>query len=174
MTEITARTRDRIEAQGFVGLDDRTLLHINYWLRFAPAICLVWTAAATLRASAPALWTLVPIAALGAVLPGHPFDLLYQYGFRRWTAGPPLPSYPLPRRFACLLAMFMLAGAAAGFQTGHMTMGYLLGSLVVASAFVNVTTGFCMASFIYGLVFGRPAGCAVHGEKMIAGTAARQ
>ena len=159
MTDLTTRTRERIEAQGFVGLDDRTLLQINYWLRLAPAICMGWTAIGTFLASAPTLWGLVPFAALGAALPGHPFDVLYTYGFRRWTAGPPLPRYPLPRRLACLLATMMLTGAAVSFQTGHVIVGNVLGWFLVAAAFINVATGFCIPSFIYGLMFGRPSGC---------------
>lgn len=162
MNDVTATARARIEAQGFVGLDTRTLAQINYWLRLAPALCMAWTAVGTSLASAGILWALVPFAALGAVRPGHPFDVIYNQVFRRWSAGPPLPSYPLPRRFACLLAAFMLIAAAASFQTGHATAGYALGSLLVAAAFVNVTTGFCILSFVYGLIFGRPAGCAAH------------
>jgi Domain of unknown function (DUF4395) len=161
MEDVTATTRARIEAQGFVGLDTRTVAQINYWLRLAPAMCMAWTAVGTFRASAAILWALVPFAALGAALPGHPFDVLYNSIFRRWTAGPALPSNPLPRRFACLLATIMLIGAAISFQTGHATAGYVLGWLLVAAAFVNVSTGFCIPSFIYGLVFGRPSGCAV-------------
>ena len=160
MEEVTATTRARIEAQGFVGLDTRTLAQIKYWLRLAPAICMAWTAVGTSLASAAILWSLVPFAALGAALPGHPFDVIYNQGFRRWTAGPALPSYPLPRRFACLLATAMLIGAAASFQTGHATAGYAVGWFLVAAAFVNVSTGFCIPSFIYGLIFGRPSGCA--------------
>ncbi len=161
MNDITISARDRIEAQGFVGLDDHTLSQINYWLRFAPAICMVWTAIGTVRASAAVLWALVPFAALGALLPGHPFDVFYTYGFRRITAGPRLPRYPLPRRFACLMATAMLAGAAAGFQSGYTSVGYALGWFMVGAAFVNVATGFCIPSFIHGLIFGRPAGCRV-------------
>ena len=160
MDHVTATTRARIEAQGFVGLDARTLAQINYWLRLAPAICMVWTAVGTFRASAAILWTLVPFAALGAALPGHPFDVIYGQVFRRWMAGPALPSYPLPRRFACLLATFMLIAAATSFQTGYLTVGYALGWFIVVAAFVNVTTGFCIPSFVYGLIFGRPSACA--------------
>src|SRR5215470_12621293 len=127
MNDITVSARDRIEAQGFVGLDDRTLSQINYWLRFAPAICMAWTAVGTMRASAAILWALVPFAALGALLPGHPFDVFYTYGFRHLIAGPRLPRYPQPRRFACVLATAMLLGAAASFQTGHTTVGYAVG-----------------------------------------------
>lgn len=160
MRDVAASTRERIQAQGFVGLDDRTLSQINYWLRFAPAVCMLWAAVGTSRASAAIVWALVPLAALGAVLPNHPFDIVYTYGVRRWTAGPPLPRYPPPRRFACLLATGMLVGAAVSFQTGHVRVGSLLGWSLVGAAFVNVSTGFCVPSFIYGLLFGRPSTCA--------------
>jgi len=159
MEDVTATTRARIEAQGFVGLDTRTLAQINYWLRLAPAMCMAWTAVGTSLASAAILWALVPFAALGAALPGHPFDVVYNRVFRRWTAGPALPSYPLPRRFACLLATVMLIAAATSFQTGHTFVGYAVGWFLVAAALINVATGFCIPSFIYGMIFGRPAGC---------------
>jgi hypothetical protein len=97
MSEIPVTTRNRIEAQGFLGFDDRTLTQINYWLRLSPAICMVWAAVGTVLSSAFILWALVPFALLGAMLPGHPFDVLYTYGFRYLVHGPRLPRYPLPR-----------------------------------------------------------------------------
>src|SRR6185503_4123053 len=109
MSQIPATTRNRIEAQGFLGCDDRTLTQINYWLRLSPAICMAWAAVGTALGSAPILWALVPFALLGGLLRGHPFDLLYTYGFRHLVHGPRLPPYPLPRRFACLIATVMLA-----------------------------------------------------------------
>ncbi len=68
----------------------------------------------------------------GGLLPGHPFDLLYTYGLRLLVGGPPLPRYPLPRRFACLLATFMLSGAAWSFQTGMPLLGHIFGWSLVA------------------------------------------
>src|SRR6185436_2934639 len=109
--------------------------------------------------SSPVLWWLVPFAVLGAMLPGHPFDVLYTYGFRYLVRGPRLPRYPLPRRFACLLAAMILAGAAMGFQSGNLVLGHSLGWFLVAAAGVNVLTGFCIPSFIYGLIFGKPSAC---------------
>jgi uncharacterized protein DUF4395 len=161
MAAITATTKDRIEAQGFVGLDDHTLAQINYWLRLAPALCMAWSAVGTYRESPGILWALVPFAVLGAVLPGHPFDVLYTYGFRRLTRGSALPRYPLPRRLACALGAALLSGAAISFQTDHATVGAVLGWSLAAAAFVNVTTGFCIPSFLYGLMFGRPSACSV-------------
>ncbi|MCI0691881.1 DUF4395 domain-containing protein [candidate division KSB1 bacterium] len=154
MNSIT--TRRRIEAQGFVGLDDNTLSQINYWLRLAPAICMIWTAVGTVLASPAILWTLVPFAALGAVLPGHPFEVIYNFGLRHLFKTAAIPRYHFPRRFACLLATTMLVASAWVFQAGLPAAGYALGGLLVVAAFVNVSVGFCIPSFIYGLIFGKP------------------
>ncbi len=152
-------TRTRIEAQGFLGLDDLTISRIDFWLRLSPAICMTWTAVGTALGSAPVLWALIPFALLGAILPGHPFDLIYTWGFRRLVRGPRLPRYPLPRRFACLMASAILAVSAGGFQSGNAVLGHVAGWFLVAAAGANVFTGFCIPSFIYGLIFGKPSAC---------------
>ena len=36
--EVTPSVRRRVEAQGFLGLDDQTIGQLNYWLRLSPAI----------------------------------------------------------------------------------------------------------------------------------------
>lgn len=159
MTEISPTTRSRIEAQGFFGYDDRALAQINYWLRLSPAICMVWAATGTALGSAPILWALVPFALLGAILPGHPFDVVYTYGLRHLVHGPRLPRYPLPRRFACLMATAMLAVASWGFQAENPVLGHVVGWSLAAAAFVNVSTGFCIPSFLYRLIFGKPSAC---------------
>lgn len=158
---VTAVDRRRIEAQGFLGLGDREIAQIKFWLRLSPAICMTWAACGTALHSAPVLWVLVPFALLGALLPGHPFDLLYTFGIRRLTGGPAIPRYPLPRRFACLLATLMLVGAAWSFQSGSILAGQLFGWGLVSAALVNVTTGFCIPSFLYGLLFGPPGSCQI-------------
>ena len=165
MVEISSTARTRIEAQGFLGLDRVTLLRINYWLRLAPALCMVWIATGTLLESSTILWALAPFALLGALLPGHPFDVLYNHGIRHLTQGPPLPRYRLPRRFACMFATVLLIAAASSFQFGHRVLGLGLGWFLVGAAFVNVSTGFCIASFVYGRIFGRPTACNLPEER---------
>jgi hypothetical protein len=159
VSEISGTARRRIEAQGFVDLDGATLSRINYWLRLAPAVCMTWTAVGTALESPAVLWALAPLALLGGLLPGHPFDLLYTLGVRRLTGGPRLPRYARPRRFACLFATVVLVSAALSFQLGYPVPGHALGWFLVAAALVNVSTGFCIPSFIYGRLFGRPGHC---------------
>ena len=141
MPTIIPAVRERIEAQGFCGLDEKTCAQINYPLRLSSAICMVWAAVGTALASPMILWTLVPFAALGAILRGHPFDVLYNCGLRHLLGTPALPHYGARRRFACALATLMLIAAAWGFQAGMPTVGYIIGWSLVAAAFVNVGRG---------------------------------
>jgi hypothetical protein len=101
MPTISATTRRRLEIQGFVGLDDQTLAETGPWLRLTFALCTGLAAIGALFASPLFLWALMPIAALAAVFPVHPFDLLYNYGLRHLTGTGPLPKRGAPSRFAC-------------------------------------------------------------------------
>jgi hypothetical protein len=155
MSQIAATLRERIQAQGFCGLDDLVYGQINYPLRLSPAICMVWAAVGTTLASATILEALVPFAILGTILVRHPFDVLYNSGLRHILGTPQLPRYPTRRRFACAMATFMLVVAAWGFHAGMPLLGYIVGWSLVCAAFVNVSMGFCVPSFIYRLVFGK-------------------
>ena len=86
-----ATLRRRIEAQGFLGLDDDTLARLGPWLRWSPVLCTLAMIAGVALRSPPILWTLAAIALLGALLPFHPFDLLYNLGMRHLTGTLPAP-----------------------------------------------------------------------------------
>jgi hypothetical protein len=134
---------------------------INYPLRLSPAICMVWAAVGTALASPTVLWVLTPFAALGAILPGHPFDVLYNYGLRHLLGKPVLPRYGKQRRMACVFGATTVATAAWAFQTGMPVIGYMLGALLVALAFVQVSTGVCVLSFLMRVLFGKVV-CPAH------------
>lgn len=155
MRIVSGAVRENIRAQGFCGLADETYAQINYPLRLAPAICMLWAAVGTALSSPTILWALAPFAALGAIFTSHPFDVLYNHGLRHYLGTPPLPRYGFRRRFACALATLMLIVAAGGFQYGMPLVGSVLGWSLVAAAFVNVSTGFCIPSFIVKLVAGK-------------------
>jgi uncharacterized protein DUF4395 len=116
---------------------------------------MIWAAVGTALASPAVLWALLPFAALGAILRGHPFDVLYNYGLRHLFGTPVLPPYGVRRRFACALASIMIVAAAWSFQAGMTLAGQIVGWSLVAAAFVNVSTGFCVPSFIVRIFFGR-------------------
>ena len=147
--------REKIEAQGFCGLDDRSLTEINYPLRLAPAICLAWTLTGTALASPAILLALVPLAFLGAVLPGHPFDVIYNFGLRHLFGTRALPAYGFRRRLGCIAASIVLTASALSFQFGVPMVGYVLGSMVAMGTLLNVTTGLCPPAVVMGLLFGK-------------------
>jgi len=147
--------RAKIEAQGFCGLDDDSLLQINYPLRLAPAICLAWTLTGTALASPAILLALVPLAFLGAVLPGHPFDIIYNFGLRHLFGTRALPPYGFRRRLGCVAASIFLTASALSFQFGIPAIGYVLGSMVAMGTLLNVATGLCPPAVVMGLLFGK-------------------
>ena len=155
--------RSRLEMQGFVGLSDEDIRRFRYWLRLAPAICLAWTAVGVALASPVMLGILVPFALLGGLRVGHPFDFVYNHAIRHLFGHAELPDYGLPRRFACLMASTVLSVTAILFAVGYYVAGYAVGSVMLAMALVQVTTGFCIPSAIYARLFGRPLACGIEG-----------
>ncbi|MEZ5317170.1 MAG: DUF4395 family protein [Vicinamibacterales bacterium] len=165
MPRVTCEMRARVEMQGFVGLSDEAISDIVYWLRLAPFVCAAWTVVGLWQASALVIWALAPFAALGAVLPRHPFDVLYMRVIRPWRGSAPIPEYGAPRRSACVVATVWLTATGACLAAGAVTAGRALGLVFVAIASVQVATGFCIPSWVYGRVSGwRPTGVAL-GER---------
>jgi len=157
MTTPSATMRCRLEAQGYVGLSDEVMAEVGPWARLATGLCMTWVVVGTVLGSATMIWALMPIAALGAILPWHPFDLIYNHGIRHLLGKRPLPRHRAPRRFACSIATVWLAAAGYAFYSGATALGYILGgSLAVAAAFPTFTD-FCIPSYFYGLMFGKVA-----------------
>jgi hypothetical protein len=147
--------RRRLEIQGFRNLDDEALAEVGPWLRWSPALCATFMALGTILASPPVLWSLGVIAAIGAALPFHPFDLVYNHLVRRATGTRPLPHHGPQRRFACGLAAVWLFATGLAFQAGATTVGYVLGGVLTAVAALVATTHFCIPSLVYNALFER-------------------
>ncbi len=149
-------TRRRLLAiQGFDEVDGATLAQTERWLRMSPALCAVVAAVGTALASPWILWTLAAVAALGAALPFHPFDLIYNLGVRRLTGTPKLPANGSPRRFACGMASVWLITTGALFAAGLNVAGYALGFTFVATATLVATTHICIPSMIFRTACGQ-------------------
>jgi hypothetical protein len=106
----------------------------------------------------------MPFAALGALTRGHPFDAIYNHGLRHIVRTRRLPPYRAPRRFACAVATAWLGAAGWAFFAGFRKAGYTLGGSLVLAALVPTLTNFCIPSFFYGLLFGRPASCVARAD----------
>jgi hypothetical protein len=155
MATLTPTQRTLLAIQGFDDVDDATLIKTQQWIRFAPALCGVIAAVGTALASPVILWSLAVVAALGAILPFHPFDLIYNKGVRRFTGGERLPDNRAPRRFACGLGSAWLVVTGALFTAGYPVAGYVLGGALVGVAGLVATTHICIPSIMFRTACGQ-------------------
>jgi hypothetical protein len=154
VSDISPKTRKRLEIQGFVNIDDEILAPTASWLRLAFALCTALAATGTLLASPKILLLLAPVAALGAAFPVHPFDLIYNFGIRIFTGTGELPRRGNPSRFACGLGAVWLVATALLFLAGKNTAGYVLGFTLVGVGLLVSTVDICIPSMIYRALFG--------------------
>ncbi len=154
MSRANETTRWLVELQGFTGQEDGHLRAIDLGLRVGPVFCMTLAGLATALESPTMMLVLAPLAFLGVVLSGSPFDVFYNHGLRFLLKGPRLPVYPSPRRFACGLAGVWLLATTGLMLGGYALAGQVMGWLLVATAAVPVTTGFCVPSYAYRLATG--------------------
>jgi hypothetical protein len=153
MPTVSESTREKLVAQGF-NLSDNEISQFNYWLRLAPAVCMLWVTTGLILGSPGLITMLIPVGLLCFALARHPFDFIYNFGLRYLTGGERLPLYGAPRRFVCLMAAMMLASIAASFGFGLFAIGYAIGISMVAMLFLNVVTGNCGPCVIYNRLVG--------------------
>jgi hypothetical protein len=145
--------RCRLEAQGFMGLDDETMKELGPWLRWSPVLCTVTMIVGVALQSPLVLWSLASMAFLGMLLPFHPFDILYNYGVRHLIGTRAFPHQGPQRRFACGLASAWLIATGYAFYQGETTLALILGLSLIAVAALVSLTHFCIPSAIYNKLF---------------------
>ncbi len=153
--KLSATTRHRLDVQGFDGIPDQRLAEVAPWLRFAFGLCATLAAIGTIAASSSVLGILVVIAALAALFPVHPFDLIYNHGIRHLRGTQPHPKRSAPSRFACGMGAVWLIGVIWTFQSGNLLAGYIFGGLLTSVALLVATTDICIPSMIYRAMFGQ-------------------
>ncbi len=153
---LTPRTSRLLDIQGFDTVDVQELARVAPWLRLAFGLCTLLGALGTVLASPTILLALTPLAALAAVSPVHPFDLIYNCGIRPLTGTGPLPKRGAPSRFGCGMGAVILLVTAWAFSAGHVAVGYVLGGMLTLVALLVSTTDICIPSMIYRSIFGWP------------------
>ncbi len=144
--------RYRLEAQGFSGLDDAALEELAPWIRWTYTLGLLVTLIGVVLTSPAVLWSLAGITSVGIVLPLHPFDLLYNYGFRYVTGTRPIPNSGPQRHFVFGVATVWLIATGWAFYLGADVVGFALGVPLILVGALASTTHFCIPSFIYNTV----------------------
>lgn len=155
MMSLSPRFQKRLEMQGFVCSSEPQFTAVVPWLRFTYGVCALTMGLATVLASVPFLIVLSAIAALGAIFPVHPFDLLYNYIIRFVTNTPKLPKNGAPKRFACGMGAVWILAVAWLFRVNAFTLAYLLGGLFTGVAAVAAVTYFCFPSTLFSVLFRR-------------------
>ena len=147
-------TRRRLDIQGFDNVDDAWLAEVAPWPRLAFGLCATLAAIGTVTTSVPVLWALVGVAAVAGLSPVHPFDLIYNLGFRHVRGTRPLPRRGAPTRFACGIGVLWLLATIWAFSTGQLIVGYVLRGALTSVALLVSTTDICISSLVYRLIFG--------------------
>ena len=105
------------------------------------------------------LFVLAAIGWIGAAFArGNPVDWAYNVLMRPLIGGAVLPPNPPGRRFSCAIGGTLAVGAAIAFLGGLNVVAYVVGGFVVAANLTVATTHWCLASWIYGLIFQRGKG----------------
>jgi hypothetical protein len=161
---VNPTVRSRLEAQGFSGLDDKTLAELAPWIRWTYTLGTLITLIGVALMSPVVLWSLAAITSVGIVLPFHPFDLLYNYGVRYRTHTPPMPNSGPQRHFVFVVATVWLVATGWAFYAGATIVGIVLGVLLILVGGLASTTNFCIPSFIYCTVARRRTKPTVQGR----------
>ena len=143
---IKPSTIHRLDIQGFENVATDRLAEVAPWQRLAFGMCAILALIGTALGSPEVLWALLPIAALAAAFPVHPFDLIYNHGIRHMTKTGPLPKRGAPARFACGMGAAWVAVTGWAFWSGHATAGYILGFSLASVSTLASTTDICIPS----------------------------
>ena len=150
---ITPATRKRLQIQGYVNFSDKELSDHRFGIRFAYWACIMLVMAGLVMANVSVLTAAAGVAFLGAVLPYHPFDYLYNYGgIRNMLGRPKLPPRTNQGRFNCGLASVWLAAIIYFFTSNQPLIANILGVMLVAVGLLVSSTDVCIPSMMYNLL----------------------
>lgn len=169
---IAPETLHRLDVQGLDHVPVEELAPVAPWLRLPYALCALIATTGVVMGSPMVLWGLVPVALLAAILPVHPFDLLYNHAIRYMTGTGPFPRRGTPARFACGMGSLMLVATGWAFHTGHTTAGLVIGGQLAVLASLVAITNICVPSILFRKFYGPPKRRAVEGADWRAQVAA--
>ena len=144
---------NRIKAQGYYNYSDDEISALAFGNRFAYIICSLILVIGIATANIPTLIAMTIIAFLGATLPYHPFDYIYNHVVRDILNKPKLPSRSKQLKFVCRTATLLLIATTYLFYANLFIAGYALGTLLISVAFIVSTTDFCLPSVTYNRIF---------------------
>ena len=127
------------------------------WLgvRFSTGLCLTLVLLALALESPVMVLALFGIGVIAGFTARHPFDHLWNHGFRHLVGGPPLPPNPTRRRRAFKIATAWLVIVAGLLAAGATIVALALGGLLVAACATVTATNLCLPSLVLAWWEGR-------------------
>lgn len=150
---ISEWSKNRLHEQGWRNLTNNELGMHRFGIRFAYILCMCLVVSGLAFGSQTLLIIANIMALLGTLPPYHPIDYIYNYGFRFFVGRPKLPPRSAQGRFACYIASAMLIVINYFFYTGNMTVVYIVGLILITSAFLVGFFDLCVPSLIYNAIF---------------------
>jgi hypothetical protein len=137
--------RSNLTTQGYC-LTDAERRELALGLRFSTGLCLTLVIAALVVESAPMVFALAGIGLVAGVTSRHPFDHLWNHGFRHLFDAPALPPNPARRRHAFKIATGWLLAVGILLAAGATTVALVLGALLVAACTIVTALNLCLPS----------------------------
>jgi hypothetical protein len=119
---------------------------LRWGLRFSTGLCFALVVTGLALQSATLILALVPVGAVAGWTPRHPFDLIWNHGFRHLSGAPELPPNPTPRRHSFKLGTIWLLAIGLLFAFGQVTAALILGGILLPVCGVLALTNFCVPS----------------------------
>jgi hypothetical protein len=151
-SKISPVRKQRLIIQGY-NLTDEQLNDYKTGIRFAYALCATLVITGLVLNNITILIIAAMVAFGGAFPPYHPFDYLYNYGFRFLLNKPKTPPRTAQGRFACGIASVWLTVTIFLLYNDHLIAAYILGAILVTLAVMVTTTDICIPSMVYNYFF---------------------
>lgn len=143
----------RIREQGYFSQTNEEIKALAFGNRFAYRVCVSLLIVGVIFANIPLLAIMMTIAFLGAILPNHPFDYIYNHFFRQKSNRPVLPPRSKQLKFTCTVATIWIGSTIYLFYSGLTTWGYIAGTSIILVAVLVSTIDMCIPSKIYNALF---------------------
>ena len=145
----------RLRLQGFVNQSEQELSQLAFGIRFAYRLCTALLIVGVLTQSIAIFSFMFVIAFLGATLPNHPFDYIYNHFLSEKMNRPTLPTRAPQLRFACMIATIWIGTIDYFMSSGAITAATVLSAFFIFIAGLLSTTDICIPSIIYKAAFQR-------------------
>ena len=144
---------NRLRLQGFTCQSVQELSQMAFGIRFAYRVCTSVLIIGAITKNIYVFAGMFVIAFLGATLPNHPFDYLYNHFLSKSMNKPSLPPRSPQLKFACSIATVWLGLIVYFLFHNIITAATILAYLFVFIAGLLSTTDICIPSIIYKAVF---------------------